>query len=800
MSPRSDDPGGETTTGMDVRRPVAVLLSRFPTVTETFILREIDEMERQGQPVRLVPLLREDPPVVHEQARPWTERALFTPFVSLGIVGANLRAFLGAPLRYLSVLKTLIFGMSRSPDFLIRSVALFPKSVYLAERLEAEGIRHVHAHFATHPATVAWLVARLSGLSYSITIHAHDIFVDQTFLREKLEAARFVRVISEFNRSYLRARVPELDPETVKVVHVGVPVSRYVLDPGPERSGPGDEPRGATGSGAVPADGDARGDAPPLIVTVASLQEYKGIPVLLAACRALEDAGVEFRCQVAGAGPLREELEARTSELRLADRVRFLGAIPEDEIPELLSRTSVFVLPSVVQEDGQMEGIPVALMEAMAAGVPVVASDLSGIPELVDDGNTGILTAPGHATDVAAAVRSLLERPGWARTLGLRGQERVREAFSLEGTAARLLELLGKHVGGGGREIRDRLSRSGPLRSRTGAVGVRRVHGGRDSWVAELLLGSGDELRAGDRIPDERAPWPREVVLKVHRSRPGASRPATDRARTEFDVLRDLAAPARTAGGDGAGRHGSGRDVPLGAPRPLHLDEPSATLLMTRCDGDSLLELLRASRWRPGRGAPGRLASAVCATGRWLRAFQEGTRTPGSAAAALDRTTLDALESVDRIRGDALDPGDARAAMERILALRSEADPGSIRVLRHGDFWPGNVRVSDDGGVAVLDFEGAAPGHPLEDPAYFEVHLTLYLAYPGLQARRGALREAFLDGYGDPAVAATPAFDLCRRSAAARLLEEPEEDGPLPAPGAWFRKRTLLEVLEGRDP
>src|SRR5688500_15065172 len=135
------------------RRTVAVLMSRFPTVTETFILREMIEMERQAQPVRVVPMIRENPRVIHEAARPWVGRALYTPFLSLPIVLANVRTMFRRPVRYFSLLARLKLGTLTSPEVFARTLAVFPKSVYLAEELTREGIRHVHAHYATHPST-----------------------------------------------------------------------------------------------------------------------------------------------------------------------------------------------------------------------------------------------------------------------------------------------------------------------------------------------------------------------------------------------------------------------------------------------------------------------------------------------------------------------------------------------------------------------------------------------------------------------------------------------------------------------
>ncbi|MEO6487224.1 MAG: glycosyltransferase, partial [Thermoanaerobaculia bacterium] len=211
---------------MIARRAIAVMVSRFPLVTETFILRELVELERQGQPVLLVPMLKETPRIVHDEARPWVERAFYTPWLSAAIAAANMRSLRRRPLRYLGLLARLLGGSLGSPDVLARTLSIFPKSVYLAEELRAHGVQHIHAHFATHPATMAMIVSELTGIGFSITAHAHDIFVDRTLLGMKLRRATFVRAISKFNRDFL----VDLNPQAaskIEVIHVGIDPRNY---------------------------------------------------------------------------------------------------------------------------------------------------------------------------------------------------------------------------------------------------------------------------------------------------------------------------------------------------------------------------------------------------------------------------------------------------------------------------------------------------------------------------------------------------------------------------------------------
>lgn len=403
------------------RRPVAVLMSRFPTVTETFILREMIEMERQAQPVRVVPMIRETPRVIHEAARPWTDRALYTPYLSPAIAAANLRAFVRHPLRYLGLLGRLMAGTILSPDVFLRTLAVFPKSVFLAGELSREGIRHVHAHYATHPSTMALIIAAFSDITFSFTVHAHDIQVNRSLLRWKLRETRFVRSISDFNRRFLEDLYPAEAKGKIVVVHVGIEPETY------------EENSRLTSAASA---------GPPKVLCVAAHKPYKGLPVLIEACGMLRDQGVMVQCDIVGDGPMRSELESMIRERRLESVVRILGPRPQEEVARMMAEARLFALPSIVASDGQMEGIPVALMEALSSGRAVVTTSISGIPELVEHGRNGLLVPPGDAAAFAAAMKELLADPARAAEMGVHGRKKVRAEFTLVDSVRQLLERL----------------------------------------------------------------------------------------------------------------------------------------------------------------------------------------------------------------------------------------------------------------------------------------------------------------------------------------------------------------------
>ena len=400
------------------RRKVAYLVSWFPARTETFILRELQQVELLGGCPEVYPLVGARPGALHPGAESFVSRARYLRLASREVLSANLRWLRTSPRRYLGTWARALWGNARSPGFLARAVYTLPKAATIAHELQARGVEHVHAHWATHPALAGWAIHRLTGIPWSFTAHAHDLYVDRTMLRQKLQSAAFAVTISEYNRERLRGWYGAGLAKKVAVVRCGIDGRSFrPREPGSPRTGPF------------------------TLLCVAALRDYKGHPWLLDAVALLKRRGCAVRLLLVGDGEDRLALCERVVQSGLAGEVSFLGHQPSDKVAELMRGADAVVLPSVVTSSGKMEGIPVCLMEALACELPVVATRISGIPELVKDGETGLLVPPGDARALATALERLIRDPALRARLGRAGRAHVLESFSLQENSERLFEM-----------------------------------------------------------------------------------------------------------------------------------------------------------------------------------------------------------------------------------------------------------------------------------------------------------------------------------------------------------------------
>jgi colanic acid/amylovoran biosynthesis glycosyltransferase len=398
---------------------IAYIVSRFPHLPETFILREMIQLEGLGWDVELYPLILQRQELIHEEARPWLKRAHTVPWFSLSLLQANAGCFLRQPRQYVSLLMRVIRENLGSPKFLARALLLFPRAIWMADDFKKRRIDHIHAHYATHPALVAWLINQLTGIPYSVTVHAHDIFVDKTMLATKLHDSLFISSISEFNRNYLVDLLGPWVLDKTRIVRMGIDPSYYQ-------------------NGKATQSGSSRSLE---IVSVGSLQPYKGHIHLVEACALLKQRGIPFHCRIAGGGDLYELLERTIRENQLEGWVELLGSRTQAEVSSLLQTANCYVQPSVITSTGKMEGIPVALMEAMVSGVPVVATSISGVPELVRPGETGWLVPPEDVIALADTLTEIHANPAEADRRAELGRQWVMEEFEISSNVRKLADL-----------------------------------------------------------------------------------------------------------------------------------------------------------------------------------------------------------------------------------------------------------------------------------------------------------------------------------------------------------------------
>ena len=397
------------------------MVSRFPRTSETFIVRELDALARRGEfEVELRSLFPSPDTTVHEIASKWMDRVR-RPRAAAALSGI-FWALRRRPFVLASAAATVIREHVRRPRILVRALVTFTLACAHARELaEREGNTHVHAHYATYPALTAWICRRLTGIGYSFTVHAHDLYLDQSMLGRKIADACFVIAISEFNRALLEDLNERGTP--IEVIHCGIDIARYIYRPR-----------------EIPAEGPVRA------LCVASLQEYKGHRFLFQAL-AVGGPNVErLRLDVIGEGPLEDELRRIASSLGIADRVRFLGGRDETFVLRALSEADLFVLPSVVAHSGQMEGLPVALMEALACGLPTVSTTISGIPEIVIDGVTGYLTQPGDVSGLHDALDGIIADRAAAAKRASAGRELVEREFVIDDNVRTLAHMLNGHL------------------------------------------------------------------------------------------------------------------------------------------------------------------------------------------------------------------------------------------------------------------------------------------------------------------------------------------------------------------
>lgn len=392
---------------------IGYVLKVFPRVSETFVINEIRALEASGERVCVFSLHAPDSAVPH--------RILDELRCPVFVVDRTEPPSDDAILRTRKHLERQFSG-----DAALRLKLLPRKYVSLAVRLaalaEQQHVVRLHAHFASRAGHVAALTASLCGCPYSITAHAKDIYhrdVDEDLLRWKIAGASSVVTVTDYNQRHLRALVADIPgaPEKIVRLYNGVDLRRFDARDSPSR------PR-------------------PLITAVGRLVEKKGFAVLIEACRQLREEAHDFDCEIIGGGPEEAALRKLIATAGLERTITLKGVLATEEVAARLHAATVVVLPCVVGTDGNVDALPTVLLEAMASGRPVVSTRVSGIPEIVDDGRTGLLVPPGDPASLAEALAAVITDPARCQAMGRAGRRRAEELFDLEVNVARLRAVL----------------------------------------------------------------------------------------------------------------------------------------------------------------------------------------------------------------------------------------------------------------------------------------------------------------------------------------------------------------------
>ncbi len=392
---------------------LGVLVRIWPKLSETFILEEILGLERKGITLRLYALDAPTDAVSHDAVARVRSPVLRVPTTaSLGELLA----------RHASVAAAQPFGYLRALGLAARRGNAgwrdFLRAGWLAAQLRSDRVAHLHVHFINGPADLGQLTSSMSAIPFSISAHAKDIYLSRPAdLRRKLRAARFTVTCTEANRSTLAAIAPEAG---IHLMYHGV--DREVFHPS-RRSG-------------------ACAPEAPLVLAVGRLRAKKGLDTLVDACALLHARGRRVRCEIVGYGEQHQALARRIEGAGLAGHVRLAGKLARHEVLERYASASVFAQPSRIAADGDRDGIPNVLLEAMAMALPVVATRVSGIPELVRDGVNGLLVPPDDARALADAIERVLARPARAAALGVAARTTVAERFDNDANLRTLVQLL----------------------------------------------------------------------------------------------------------------------------------------------------------------------------------------------------------------------------------------------------------------------------------------------------------------------------------------------------------------------
>ncbi len=399
---------------------IAYLAPEIPSLSGTFVYGEIFALQRQNITIIPFSIHRKVPEQADASLQQLAEKTYFLYERSLGVVFRdNLYNFWHYPLRYLSVFGRNLGDIVKVGLWNASAVKLFYQFLQgnsLARILIEENCQHLHIHFASVPTQVGMYGAQFAQIPFSFTSHANDLFERGGLLPEKLARCQFAVTISDYNYQFLQQRSPLA--QKVQVIHCGVNLEDFSF-----------QQKNAW-------------QQPILIKSLGRFVEKKGFDTLILAASLLQKKGIQFRLEIGGDGPEKAQLQHLITEHQLTSIVTLVGAIPHPQVLPWLREADLFVLACKVEQKGDQDGIPVVLMEAMAAGIPVISTTLSGIPELITDGVTGFLADPNDPQSLAMKIETALQSGDKIADITQAARQKIEQDFNIETTSQRLLALI----------------------------------------------------------------------------------------------------------------------------------------------------------------------------------------------------------------------------------------------------------------------------------------------------------------------------------------------------------------------
>lgn len=399
---------------MNRKLKVAYLLGTFPGITQTFVVREIYWIKEQDIEPEIFSLFTPKENPTEKKAVELMAVTNYSPIMSLAVVEALLYFFISSPLRLSKALLRIFQFGYREPKLMLQAFTTFPMSVYFARKMKRLGIKHIHTHFVSLASFAAGTASELLGISFTLHAHAADLFSRNIkSVSQQLENSPGIITISQFHKKFITDLSSNIKSNKVHVIYCGLEAEIFT----PAAKEPSEQIK---------------------ILSIGRLIEKKGFEYLIDACAELSKENLSYRCEIGGSGPLYEKLQGMINRLGLQNDVTLIGVLEQYEVIELYQENDIFVLPCVVGSDGNRDGLPVVLIEALSCELPVITTPVTGIVELIEDKRTGLLVKERDVLGLVEAIKTLMFDEKTRNRLGKQGRKKVLAEFQVHDTTKKL--------------------------------------------------------------------------------------------------------------------------------------------------------------------------------------------------------------------------------------------------------------------------------------------------------------------------------------------------------------------------